>query len=781
MTQSIAQRLESLLSQMTLDEKLAQLGSCWAYELQTGGELDQQKVAIRLRDGIGQITRVAGASTLDPVAAAKAANSLQRFLVEQTRLGIPAILHEECCSGAMVLGGTTYPQMLGLAATFQPELAAAMTTAIRKQLLAIGARQALAPMLDIARDARWGRVEETFGEDPTLASHFSVSYVKGLQGEDLAEGVMATGKHFVGHSLSQGGLNCGPVHVGMREVYDVYLAPFQAAIRDAGLGSIMNAYPELDGEVVAASRRILTELLREELGFDGVVVADYEAVIMIHNFHCAAADEATAACMALEAGIDVELPTVACYGEPLKAALEAGYISLETIDLSVRRHLQKKFELGLIENPYVDEGRVLEVFETPENRALAYNIARQSMVLLKNDGTLPLKKTLKTLAVIGPNADDGRNQLGDYSYTSMRDLLLLQSPEGSAFVDFDPASLAPHDIRITTVLQGVRAVVSPETRVLHAKGCDNLSDDTGEFGKAIKIARRADAVILVLGDRSGMTPTCTTGETRDSADLRLPGVQEELAKAVIATGKPVVVVLVNGRPFAMPWLSENANAILEAWLPGEEGGTAVANTLFGDANPGGKLPITFPRSAGQIPVFYSHKPSGMRSHWYVDYVAEKVTPLYPFGHGLSYTSFEYDDLFISREQATAHESVDVSLRVTNTGSVAGDEVVQLYVRDEFASAPRPVKELKGYARVPLQPGESKMVTFHLPVDQLAYYDDKLNLVLEPGRILVMLGSSSDDIRLEGEFEITGAATMPAKERVFVCPVEVGQPAVDANR
>jgi beta-glucosidase len=384
-----------------------------------------------------------------------------------------------------------------------------------------------------------------------------------------------------------------------------------------------------------------------------------------------------------------------------------------------------------------------------------------------------LKKTLKTLAVIGPNADDGRNQLGDYSYTSIRELMLWQSPEGSAFVDFDPASIASHDIRITTVLQGIKAVVSPETKVLYTKGCDNLADDTGEFSKAVKIARRADVVILVLGDRSGMTPTCTTGETRDSADLRLPGVQEELARAVIATGKPVVVVLVNGRPFAMPWLSENANAILEAWLPGEEGGTAVANTLFGDVNPGGKLPITFPRSAGQIPVFYSHKPSGMRSHWYVDYVGERVTPLYPFGHGLSYTTFEYSDLFISREQATAHESVDVSLKVTNTGSVAGDEVVQLYIRDEFASAPRPMKELKGYARVSLQPGESKTVTFHLPVDQLAYYDDKLNLVLEPGRILVMVGSSSEDIRLEGEFEITGTATMPASERVFVCPVEVG--------
>lgn len=773
MTSSIEQRLNSLLSQMTLDEKLAQLGSYWIYELQTKGELDQRKVATKLRDGTGQITRVAGASTLDPVSAAKTANRLQRFLIEQTRLGIPAIFHEECCAGAMVLGSTMYPQMLGLAATFQPALAEAMTSAIRKQLRAIGARQGLAPVLDLARDPRWGRVEETFGEDPTLASHFGVAYVKGLQGRSLVEGVMATGKHFVGHSSSQGGLNCGPVHMGLREVYDVYLAPFQAAIRDAGLASIMNAYPELDGEVIAVSRRILTELLREELGFDGLVVSDYGAIDMIHSYHYAAADRATAARMALEAGIDVELPSIICYGDPLKAALEAGDISLETIDLAVRRHLRKKLELGLFDNPYVDEGRVLEVFETPENRALAREIARQSMVLLKNDGTLPLNKTIRTLAVIGPNADDRRSQLGDYSYAATVELLMLQSPEDSCFARCDPATLGQHDVQITTILEGIKAAVSPETQVLYAKGCDNLDTDISGFDEAIRIAQHGDAVILVLGDRSGLTPDCTTGETRDSADLLLPGVQEELARAVIATGKPVVVVLVNGRPFAMPWLAEHANAILEAWLPGEEGGGAVADLLFGDANPGGKLPVTFPRSVGQVPIFYNYKPSGMRSHWYVDYVAEKVTPLYPFGHGLSYTSFEYSDLSISREQATGGESVDVSLTVTNTGPVAGDEVVQLYVRDEFASTPRPVKELKGYTRVTLQPGESKTVTFHLPVDQLAFYDNNRSLVVEPGRILVMLGSSSDDIRLNGEFEITGAATMPVKERVFACPVEIG--------
>jgi beta-glucosidase len=768
----IKQRLETLLSRMTLDEKLAQIGSCWIYELQTTGKPDSTKIKAKLGNGIGQITRVAGASMLDPIAAAQAGNQIQKFLLEETRLGIPAILHEESCSGAMLLGGTAFPQMIGLASTFQPELAEQMTKEIRKQLLAVGARQSLAPVLDVSRDPRWGRTEETFGEDPTLVSHFGMAYVRGLQGDDLSQGVMATGKHFIGHSLSQGGQNCAPVHLGKRELYEVFLAPFQAAIRDAGLATIMNSYPELDGEVVATSRRILTDLLRGELGFDGLVVSDYEAVIMIHNFHNAASDLSTAGRLALQAGIDVELPTVVCYGDPLKAALEAGDLDIETVDTAVRRHLQKKFELGLFEDPYVDEGRVLEVFETPEQRNLAREIARKSMVLLKNEGLLPLVKTIGTLAVIGPNADHARSQLGDYSYPATVELLAFQIPEESAFANVDAESLTRHNPEITTVLGGIKAAVSSGTQVLYAKGCDNLDADTSGFDEAIGVARLADAVVLVLGDRSGLVPSCTTGETRDSADLRLPGVQEELAQAILATGKPVVTVLVSGRPYAIPWLDESANAILEAWIPGEEGGGAVADILFGDANPGGKLPVSFPRHVGQLPVFYNHKPSGMKSHWYGDYVSEKATPLYPFGHGLSYTMFEYSDLSMDREQATTGQTLDVTLKVTNTGNVRGDEVVQLYIRDEFASVPRPVKELKGYARLTLDPGASKTVTFGLPVDQLAFYDTRLDLVLEPGRVLVMVGSSSTDIRLTGEFEIVGEGVLPVKERVFVCPVTV---------
>jgi beta-glucosidase len=491
---------------------------------------------------------------------------------------------------------------------------------------------------------------------------------------------------------------------------------------------------------------------------------------MIHEYHKMAPDKPTAARLALSAGIDVELPTTNYYAQPLRAALEAGEIDLELIDTAVRRHLLKKSELGLFENPYVEDGRVYEVFETVEQRSLARELARKTMVLLKNDGLLPLKKSIGTLAVIGPNAHDGRNQLGDYSYAAMSNLMEFTKPKNSSFVEVDAAALAEYGVKVVTALAGIREAVSPDTKVLYAKGCDNLADDRSGFDAAVKTTEQADAVVLVLGDRAGMIPSCTTGETRDSVDLRLPGVQEELARAILATGKPVVVVLINGRPFAIPWLDEKANAILEAWLPGEEGGPAIAEVLFGDVNPGGKLPITFPRHVGQVPIFYNYKPSGMRSNWYVDYVSEKVTPLYPFGYGLSFTSFEYSDLSLDKEQVAEGESVDISLKVTNTGSMTGDEIVQLYIRDEFASTPRPVKELKGYVRLTLQPGEACKVTFHLPVDQLAFYDEDLTLILESGKIEVMLGSSSEDIRLCGEFEIKGAKKIAVKERVMLCPV-----------
>jgi beta-glucosidase len=626
--------------------------------------------------------------------------------------------------------------------------------------------------LDVARDPRWGRLEETFGEDPTLVSQFGMAYIRGLQGKSLKDGgVMATGKHFAGHSLSQGGMNCAPVHMGKRELMETYIGPFQAAIRDVGLHTIMNAYPEIDGEVVAASHAILTDLLRGELGFNGLVASDYEAILMIHSYHRIAEDRSSAAALALRAGIDVELPTPDCYHEPLKQAIQAGKVEMELVDAAVSRHLQKKFELGLFENPYVDEGHVLEVFDTPAQRLLARQIACQSMVLLANDGLLPLRKNIGTLAVIGPNANSARNLVGAYSYAAQVELMLSRLPQDSPMAGMDPASLAPQAVKVPTILDAIH-LAAPTANILYARGCDNLNPDTSGFDEAVRVSRLADVVVLVLGDRSGLLPDCTTGETRDSVDLRLPGVQNELAQAIFATGKPVVVVLVNGRPLAVPDLAGKASAILEAWLPGEEGGTAVADVLFGEVNPGGKLPITFPRHVGQVPLYYSQKPSGGKSNWYGNYVSVECSPLYPFGHGLSYTAFAYTDLSLSPRQVEAGGIVDVSLSVRNTGTLAGDEVVQLYTCDEYGCIPRPVKELKGFVRLNLQPGETRRINFHLPVNQLAFYDEEMKLVVEPGTVKVMLGSSSADIRCEGLFEILGAKKSPVKDRLFVCPVEI---------
>ncbi len=765
-------RVADLLGQMTLDEKLAQLYSYWLRDLlETDRSLSIGKMEQLLGQGIGQITRVGGSSVFDPVSSARAANVLQRFLITNTRLGIPAIVHEECCSGYMALGGTVFPQMIGLAGTFQPELAEKMTDIIRAQMRSVGAHQGLSPVLDVARDPRWGRLEETFGEDPTLVSQFGMAYVRGLQGSSLREGgVMATGKHFIGHSLSQAGMNCAPVHMGVRDLWDIYIPPFQAVIRDAGLHTMMNSYPELDGELVAASRAILTDLLRGELGFDGLVVSDYEAVLMIHDYHHVAPDRSSAAALALRAGIDVELPSPDCYRQPLKQAIEAGSVEMELVDQAVSRHLQKKFELGLFEDPYVDEGRAQEVFDTPSQRHLARQIACQSMVLLANDGILPLKKNVRTLAVIGPNADSARNLVGAYSYASQLELMLSRVPHDSPLAGIDPASLAPQAVKVPTILEALRQA-APAANILYARGCDNMNADRSGFDEAVQVARAADVVLLVLGDRSGLLPDCTTGETRDSADLRLPGVQNELAQAVFATSKPVIVVLVNGRPLVLPELAEKTSAILEAWLPGEAGAAAVVDVLFGDVNPGGRLPVTFPRHVGQVPIFYNQKPSGGKSNWYENYVSVECSPMYPFGYGLSYTTFKYGDLSLSTHQVEAGGTVDVSLTVQNSGSLAGDEVVQLYTCDEYACVPRPVKELKGFIRLSLQPGERRRLTFHLPVNLLAFYDEEMELVVEAGTIRVMLGASSADIRCEDGFEIIGPQKTLIRDRLFVCPVE----------
>lgn len=773
--QPVELRVKDLLSRMTLEEKISQLGSAWVYELLSGLEFSEEKAAGLLKHGIGQITRIGGASSLGPEAGAKIANAIQKYLIENTRLGIPAMVHEESCSGYMAKDATCFPQTIGVSCSWDPETVEDMAAIIKEQMRTVGAHQALAPLLDVTRDPRWGRVEETYGEDPYLVSAMGTSFVKGLQGNDWKEGIIATGKHFVGYGNSEGGMNWAPAHIPERELHEVFLQTFEAAVKEGRLHSIMNAYHELDGIPCASSKELLTGILREQWGFDGIVVSDYFAVNMLYDYHRVARNKPEAAKMALEAGIDVELPSMDCYSEPLKQGIENGSVDLALLDKTVERVLTMKFKLGLFENPYIKVDKVTEAFDTPSQREVALKLARESIVLLKNEGNiLPLDKNIGSIAVIGPNADNIRNMIGDYTYPSHIESLIEMRDSSNFFNTPVPekVELTENFVSIISMLQGIREKLKSGTRLSYAKGCDVLDRSNDGFEEAVKIARESDISLVFVGDRAGLTPECTVGESRDRAEINLPGVQEELVKAVYETGKPIIVVLVNGRPFSINWIAENIPAIVEAWLPGEEGARAVADVLFGDYNPGGKLSISFPRTSGQIPVYYSHKLSGGRSHWRGDYVETSSKPLFPFGYGLSYTNFEYSGLEISPQSVETGGNVEISFDVENTGGCSGDEVVQLYINDEEASVTRPVKELKGFRRIRLEAGEKKNITFILSTRQLGFYDRNMNFVVEPGHIQLMVGSSSDDIRLSGKFEITGKTMEISRTKEFFTRVYI---------
>ncbi len=770
----LEERVDDLLSRMTLPEKVAQLGSLWIYEIADEQGLNRPWAQARMAQGLGQVTRLAGGSSLGPVETARLANAIQQFLIEETRLGIPALIHDECCSGFLANGATNFPQIIGVASTWEPELVAAMTTVIRTQMRAVGVHHGLAPVIDIARDPRWGRTEETFGEDPYLTSTLGAAYIRGLQGEDWTEGVMATAKHFVGYSASEGGLNWAPAHIPPRELREVYLAPFEAAVRAANLATIMPAYHELDGEPCSSSRRLMTEILREEWGFDGLVVSDYMGIDQLRNYHKLARDKADAARLALEAGMDLELPSIDAYGQPLLDAVAAGEIPLALIDRSVRRMLTLKFAFGLFERPFVEPEAVPAVFDTPAQRMLAREIARKSLVLLKNEGNLlPLAKTLSSIAVIGPNADDTRNLLGDYSYPAHIETMITL--HGLGFSEHplpESIKLVEDYADMISVLTAIHGAVSPQTQVHYAKGCDVNTPSTEGFAAAVEAARKAEVAVVVVGDKAGLTPECTSGEFRDSAHLTLPGVQQALVEAILATGTPVVLVLVTGRPYAIPQLVDAAPAVVQAWLPGAEGAPALAEVLFGDVNPSGKLPITFPRHVGQVPIFYGHRPSGAKSFFYGPYTDESNEPLFPFGFGLSYTSFALENLTVTPETVGADGQVQATVEVVNTGDRAGDEVVQLYTRTDGASVTRPVKELRGFKRVHLQPGARVRVIFTLPAERLAYYDAAMQLVVEPAKVQVMVGNSSQNLPLQASFTLAGAKRAIGQRTQYFCEVEV---------
>lgn len=766
---AIEDRVADLLERMTLEEKVAQLGSAWIFELLTDMRFDGDKADAHLKHGIGHITRVAGASSLKPKEGAALANRLQQYLLDNTRLGIPALVHEECCAGYMARNATCFPQMIGMASTWEPELTQAMAEVVRRQMRSAGAHQGLSPLLDVARDPRWGRVEETFGEDPYLVATYGYHFVKGLQGDSWDERIIATAKHFVGYGVPDGGFNWNPAHIPERELREVFLYPFEAAVREANLQSVMNGYNELDGIPCAANKQLLDDILRQEWGFDGVVVADYFAVDQLQVAHQVTADKAGSAVMALEAGIDIELPNTDCYGEPLRNALDSGAIDTSIIDRSVGRLLTHKFALGLFENRFVDD-TVVEL-DTPAERQLAREIAQKSLVLLKNEGDLlPLEKTVGRVAVIGPQANETRHLVGDYAYIAHIETLIEAREAALGGMAMPPVpdalELTEAFVPMHPILHAIEAAVSAETHVSYAQGCDLLGDDQSGFAEAVAIASRADVAIVCLGEKAGLTDDCSSGESRDRASLDLTGMQQPLLEAIVATGTPVVLVLVNGRPLSVTWAAEHVPAIVEAWLPGEEGAEAIADVLFGAVNPGGKLPMTVPRHVGQVPIYYNHKPSGGRSHWKQDYVELSHTPLWHFGHGLSYTSFALDNMRVDKQRVQAGETVTIQVDLINTGARAGSEVVQLYVRDMVASVTQPLKALKGFKRVNLEPSQRTTVTFELAIDQLGFYDRALQFVLEPGTIRLMVGTASNELPLSAEIEIVGETSILARKTFF---------------
>ncbi len=777
---AIGDRVHDLLERMTPAEKLAQLGSAWVFEIASDTGLDLERATPLLANGIGHVTRMSGASSLTSTEAATLANELQLHLVDNTRLGIPAIVHEEICSGLMAREATSFPQAIGVASTFRPEHNTALADAIRMQMRSIGAHHGLSPVLDVCRDPRWGRMEESYGEDPFLVSLMGISFVRGLQGDDLADGVVATAKHFVGYGASEGGMNWAPAHIPERELRDVYLRPFEAAVREAGIASVMNAYHELDGVPCGASRWLLTELLRDDWGFEGTVVSDYFAIRQLEEYHRVALSAGDAAVTALTAGIDVELPGTDCFGEALAEAIATGALAMADVDLAVSRVLDSKFRLGLFEGPFVDVERVAVHTRSDAQISLAGEMARDSLVLLKNDGVLPLASP-SSVALLGPNAASARNLLGDYSYVAHVESLVevLKSGQNVFAMPLDHGADidADRDLSHITTVADELADRMASTKITTVTGCDVIGDDRSGFDEAVRAASDAEVAVLVMGERSGLTEDCTTGESRDVASLDLPGVQEDFVLAVAATGTPVVLVLVAGRPIGSEAVHAAADAVLVAWLPGEQGGAAIADALTGVFSPGGKLPVTHPRSSGQIPIFYGHKISGGRSHWKGSYVDLSNEPMYPFGHGIGYSTFDVDVEPLDGAEVVPGGDFDVAVTVSNTGGCVADEVVQLYSRDPVAAVTRPVLELQGFARVTLAPGETACITFHVAVDALGFSGPDLAYVVEPGTIEFFAGPSSVELHTAGHVVVGG--TEPAlvdrrtRNAITIEPVTVG--------
>ena len=734
-------RVTDLLGRMTLEEKVAQLVGIWnrKREIQDAqGRFDPTHAQALIGFGIGEVSRpseIAGPADGRPVRDARDhavfVNAVQKWLIENTRLGIPALFHEEALHGLAVPGGTHFPVPIGLASTWDPALVERLMSVAALEGRARGAQHVLSPVVDLGRDPRWGRIEETYGEDPYLVTQMGIAAVRGYQGNTLplaVDKVFATLKHFAGHGSHEGGINTAPPLVSERLLRAELLVPFEAAVR-AGAYSVMPSYNEVDGVPSHVNAWLLIDILRREWGFNGLVVSDYFGIEQLATRHHVAMDKADAGAQALEAGVDLELPDPHGFPE-LVALVKAGRIPESLIDRSVTRMLRAKFLAGLFERPYVDPDRAERVTNTPAHQALALEAARKSIVLLKNErGLLPLDRgKVRTLAVIGPNAKG--LHLGGYSRDPGRGVDVLTGI----------ADRAGSGIKVLYA-EGVRITEHEANWSGDAVVLGDAAKNRARIQEAVKVARQADMIVLAIGTNESVSREAwADNHLGDVADLRLMSNQEELVDAMLQTGKPVIALLINGRPLALPMVAERVPAVVEAWYPGQEGGTAIGEVLFGDVNPGGKLPVTFPRHTGQLPVYYNRRPTSFRAH--LDLTRE---PLWPFGFGLSYTTFRLDELRVGSPAMGPGARTDVSVRVTNAGAREGDEVVQLYIHDQVSSVTRPVKELRGFARVTLKPGESRAVTFTLGPEELSMIDRRMQRVVEPGRFDVMVGTSATPI------------------------------------
>jgi beta-glucosidase len=707
---NVEQRVNALLARMTLAEKLGQLQQL---DGESNGNYRPEHVELVRKGLLGSTLNVRGAQKT---------NELQRVAVNESRLKIPLLFGFDVIHGYR----TIFPIPVGEAASWDPILAERSAAVAAQEANNAGLRWTFAPMLDIARDPRWGRITEGAGEDPFLGAAFAAARVRGFQGADYsaADKVLACAKHWVAYGAAEGGRDYNTTEVSENTLREIYFPPFKAAV-DAGVGTLMSSFNAINGVPASANAFTLTKVLRDEWRFDGFVVSDYTSVKELIN-HGVAANEEQAAAAALNAGVDMEMVSRS-YNQFGPKLLDQRQVSLARIDEAVRRILRIKFRLGLFDRPYTDEAGEPQSLLRPASLTLAREIAGRSMVLLKNDrNALPLDKNMKSIAVIGPLADDRRVPLGWWAGDGREENTI-------------------------TPLAGIKAKVSPQTMVLYAKGSEVTGDSTAGFEQAVGVAKQADVAVVFVGETHDMV-----GEAASRSTLDLPGRQLDLVKAIHATGKPTIVVLVNGRPLSIGWIVDNAPAILESWMGGSQSGNAVADVLFGDVNPGGKLPVTFPRSVGQVPIYYNHmntgRPPEPENRYTSKYYDLPWTPLFPFGYGLSYTTFKLSNLQLSATRIRSADRLTVSVDVENTGTRAGDEVVQLYVRDVVATMTRPVKELKGFQRVTLRPGEKRRVDFTLTREHLSFWNREMRFVVEPGEFRVMVGSNSRDV-IEAKFEV----------------------------